>query len=359
MANLNLSHRNPLKSILLVSLAALFILGSTCLFSCENTPAGGNAGGENGENEPSKTPDPIVIETEPLPESTFVKKGVYGGFEYDLYEDYVTITRGDNSLSAPEIPETIEDTPVMSIGDSAFSSCTLLESVKLPEGLRHIGKYAFLSCTLLSEVKIPESVHEIEESAFASCSSLSKVEIFSGVKTLGVHAFADTPFLEEHKDEFVIVGDGILIGYHGDISAITIPSDVKKIASLSSCEILTSVYIPQGVTEIGDFAFAGCTNLSTILIPDSIKAIGKNAFTGCAMLTGVRLEEGVTSLGERAFSGCDNLKSVGLPASLTFIGEYLFEDTTTLETIYVAPNSFAEEHFKGTEYASLVIAEEA
>ncbi|MBR2333397.1 MAG: leucine-rich repeat domain-containing protein, partial [Rikenellaceae bacterium] len=54
--------------------------------------------------------------------------------------------------------------------------------------------------------------------------------------------------------------------------------------AFSGCKGLTSITIPDGVTEIGELAFSGCTGLTSITIPDSVTSIGENAFKGCTAL---------------------------------------------------------------------------
>ena len=73
---------------------------------------------------------------------------------------------------------------------------------------------------------------------------------------------------------------------------------------------ITSVTIPEGVTDIGWSAFEGCTGLAAITIPDSVTLIGDRAFYGCTGLTSVTIGNSVTSIGDYAFYGCKNLTSV-------------------------------------------------
>lgn len=309
------------------------------------------------KQEETKSELPPAVKTDPLPTSVFVKNGKEGAFSYDLYEDYAVVTRVDAGVTEPVIPATLEGKPVLAIGENAFISCSLMTNVTLPEGLREIGRCAFFGCPVLKEISLPESLNTIGESAFASCKSLATVSAKGGIQNMGPYVFEETAFLKNCKDSYVLFGDGLLIAYKGEGGSITLPSEVKKIVSLSACETITDLYIPTGVTEIGNFALAGCTNISRIIIPSTVTKIGDSAMLGCSMLTGVNTGEGLLSIGERAFAFCDNLKTVSFSKTVAKIGENLFESVTTLETIYVAPESFANAHFATSEYASLVKAE--
>ena len=67
------------------------------------------------------------------------------------------------------------------------------------------------------------------------------------------------------------------------------------------------VTIPEGVTEIGGYAFEGCTGLTSVTIPAGVTEIGEEAFSGCAKLTSVTIPEGATEIERSAFDGCKKL----------------------------------------------------
>ena len=148
------------------------------------------------------------------------------------------------------------------------------------------------------------------------------------------------------------------------LTSIYIPEGVTSIGERAfyNCTSLTSIYIPEGVTSIGDYAFESCYSLASVHIPKSVTSIGYGAFGDrtsltsvyipegvtsivggilydCSSLTSVHIPEGVTSIGEGAFSGCSSLTSVHIPEGVTSIGESLgdgaFQLCSSLTSIYI------------------------
>ena len=73
---------------------------------------------------------------------------------------------------------------------------------------------------------------------------------------------------------------------------------------------MTSIIIPDSVTEIGARAFANCHKLTDITIPNSVTSIGAGAFQLCFDLTSITIPKSVTSIGEKAFEGCKSLTNI-------------------------------------------------
>jgi hypothetical protein len=71
--------------------------------------------------------------------------------------------------------------------------------------------------------------------------------------------------------------------------------------------------IPDTVTQLADWSFAGCVNLKSIIIPDSVEVIGDGAFCGCENLTSIVIPSSVKSFGDRCFLSCDSLTSATVP----------------------------------------------
>lgn len=127
---------------------------------------------------------------------------------------------------------------------------------------------------------------------------------------------------------------------------VTIPATlgaypVKAIGKLvfSFYTGVTSVTIPEGVTQIGASAFSGCYALKTVSIPSSVQTIGAYGFAYCTALTAVEIPNGVQTISNSVFSGCERLATVKIPESVTVIGKEAFFGCTALTGIQVAENN--------------------
>ena len=101
---------------------------------------------------------------------------------------------------------------------------------------------------------------------------------------------------------------------------------------------ITTVYIENGVSSIGDSAFESCEALTDVTIADSVTSIGKNAFACCSGLTSVTIPSSVTSIGEYAFQYCSSLKTVTIPDGITSIKKGTFYNCTGLTDVTIGKN---------------------
>ena len=270
-----------------------------------------STGSVSGEQSASEAPDKTgPASTEPV----FVKAVGTDEYYYYVYSTYVQINiyRGDGGDVV--IPATLENLPVHIIGSDAFSGCINLTSVVIPDSVANIGSRAFDGCTNLTAVTIPDSVQEI-----------------------GVDAFCDTPWLDSFSEEFVVVGDGVLIDYNGTKTEVTIPDTVKYISSgFYGNDNITHVSIPNTVTCIGDVAFSHCMYLTEVVIPDSVIEIKNGAFWGCGNLTSVTVPNSV-----KIIDG-DALASPWLDAQteeFVIVGDGVLLDYNGTETDVVIPDT--------------------
>ncbi len=117
----------------------------------------------------------------------------------------------------------------------AFKDCDALTMIAVPGSVTYLGAAAFYCCDSLTTAIIGEGVTTIEHNAFADCPSLTMLMIPGTVERIhgyyyGHEPFKDSPWFAAQTDEFVIVGDGVLIAYNGTATDVVLPAEVKSIA---------------------------------------------------------------------------------------------------------------------------------
>ena len=278
----------------------------------------------------------------------YVSAETGGDYEYEVLEDGTAeITNYNGSDESITIPETLDGYSVASIGDSTFYGNTRLTSVTILDGITSIGNHTFNSCTSLESITIPEGVTSIGSYTFANCKSLKSITIPKGVTSIGTGVFADCKGL-------VSINVDSANECYCSVNGNLYNKDKTELIQYSNGKTETSFAIPDSVTRISGYAFAGCTSLSSATIPSSVTSIGYYAFDSCTSLTSVTIPESVTSIGEGAFDYCSNLKSVKISSSVSEIGESAFgyfwsNDTNEIEkvenfTIYGYKNTAAERY---------------
>jgi hypothetical protein len=105
---------------------------------------------------------------------------------------------------------------------------------------------------------------------------------------------------------------------------------------------LTSVRIPNNVTNIGNYAFCRCGGLTNVMIGTNVTAIGMFALSDCGRLTKITIPDSVTSIGEGVFYSCSNLTSVyfqgNAPISYPFpANDQFYADSNA--TVYYLPGT--------------------
>ena len=133
---------------------------------------------------------------------------------------------------------------------------------------------------------------------------------------------------------FLVRGGNELVGYEGEGGDIEIPEGITDVGSwaFDGNREITGVTIPQGVTTIGSLAFQYCSNLTQVSIPDSVTVIETSAFARTG-LTSVVIPGSVEELGYKAFGDCQDLASVTLEPGLTQIGNSVFEGSGLTQVV--------------------------
>jgi serine/threonine protein kinase len=306
--------------------------------------------------------------------------------------------QNNKSIKKIELPNGL-----LGIGRDAFSGCSSLEEITIPDTLLYYedlwglkGCYSIksirsnyfhsenhsvvihghlvrvLSADPLDEFSIPKNVLHVEDEAFSLC---APIRVLHYPKSLDVDPaqFAHSSIKEiDHEDasedHHCLIKNNELICFVADepidyrvpenvtrigdyafggakhLRTIIVPSSVKQLGwgCFSECYSLLEVTLPNSLDRINFYGFESCSSLERICIPDSVKSIYQSAFANCNSLEEVELGTRLQTIGDYAFENCKKLKSIKFKSSSVSIDFSAFTRCTSLETVLV-PRGKAEE----------------
>ena len=309
--------------------------------------------------------------------STHTITGTSLSYAFNYFSSIKTIsganieTLGNNSFYQVTCLETVNFPALITIGSAAFSGCTNLTGITIPDSVTSIEDSTFRNCTGLTSITIPDSVTSIGGGAFDGCTGLTSVAIGNGVTSIGNQAFRGCDLtIVTIPDSVTSIGsyafrdctgltainvtdgntaynsnNGILYNKdqtvlffcpQGKTGTVSIPSSVTTIyGAFWGCTGITSITIPDGVTSIEAGTFRNCTGLTSVTIPNSVTSIGGGAFYGCTGLTSITIPNSVTNIWQGAFQNCTGLTSVTIPSSVTGIWNTVFQGCTGLTSVTI------------------------
>ncbi|MCR4924584.1 MAG: leucine-rich repeat protein [Lachnospiraceae bacterium] len=219
----------------------------------------------------------------------------------------------------------------VSIGNEAFSGCTMLKSFSIGPNMQSIGEKAFQGCSELSSFTFDEysALTTLGDGIFANCKALADISLPTNINTIGSGAF---------------FGSGLTGSIHGNSDTGTgMFAKHPKANSLS----------------IGSYAFANCDGIEKVELydhrieftPSSGNVVG--CFKGCDALTTVELPSSSTGeVNKETFAGCDNLTSVRVNDGNAFVtmGEDSFIGVKGIYDSQTSPY-----RYKGNDECELVL----
>jgi hypothetical protein len=243
-----------------------------------------------------------------------------------------------DGLEAVVIPASVAE-----IGNTTFRDCCALVSIEVDPGngnyasedglLYDKGKTTLIACPggKTGMCIIPSSVTGIEDYAFSGCTRLQALYVPEAWEETGVWdgkcppagcsvvycRGTGTEIVDGVTWRYAIVGDSAMILEGGRADSLSVPSALGGFpvtaigdAAFAGCSGLTNVVFGFGVVDIGNRAFEGCTELAELVLPDSVERIGAWAFSGCSGLQNLDIGDGVREIGYAAFYRCTNVTSI-------------------------------------------------
>ena len=248
-------------------------------------------------------------------------KALIQGCQNTIIPDGVTVI-GSNAFNGCRFPHPISiPDSVRIVEDYAFSNCTGMPSVNLPGKLTKIGDYAFHN-TDLETVSMPKMLTEIGENAFEDCTLLKSIDIPANVSVVGDYAFKGCSGL------CTITVDEENAFYDSRMKCNAI-IEKRRGMLVAGCR---NTVIPDGVEEIGIWAFHKCRDLTEISIPVGVIVINAGAFSDSG-LRSVTVPVSVVHIHDFAFSDCESLSMVTIEGKPVIIEEEMFDNCPALRTI--------------------------
>ena len=220
-----------------------------------------------------------------------------------------------------------------SIPQNAFAFNDSLVEITLPECVTEIGGGAFNQCRYLQSVNNLGNISTIPSGCFSDCGKLQSITIPASVELIEIGAFTGCPKLTN-----IVIENGNN-NYFAENGAIYTTDGETLVAYPSASGELT---IDSSVSRIGNYAFNG-SNITSLIIPESVTEIEWSAFGGCEYLETVDIRANIGTIPEWAFGSCRNLKSITIPSSVQRIESCAFAYCQNLTDISISGNNFIVE----------------
>lgn len=268
---------------------------------------------------------------------------------------------GNYAFARTQINRIVIPDGVTEIGKYAFWECDRMSEVTLPKYLKKIEESTFEWCSCLCSIVLPSELTSIGDNAFRHCGDLTVIDLPKTLVVIGNSAFDDcdiaTIVVPENvasigKSAFANMGSLVSIEvlqgntHYCTKSNVLYTIGIDTLMTYPCKKSDKSFEVPATVEVIDEYAFANNEYIETVSLPDGLKFIGKGAFRN-STLTSVTIPEGITELNAQTFCECKFLASVTLPSTLKSINgdanffECAFKSIVLPASLeYIGPLSF-------------------
>lgn len=218
--------------------------------------------------------------------------------------------------------------------DSAFSGCDTLRKVTFPDGIEKIPVGCLCGAGGNIEVSIPDSVTIICDDAFLNC-GIEHIDLHEGIEQIGLHAFTRSG-LKEVKLPSTLTLATYSFDYCADLKKVEFAEGTEEILfrCLADSNGVEEVIIPDSVKKINNEAFIGTTALKSIKLNDGLERIGISAFEKSG-ITSIVMPDSVTDTSVGIFEDCQNLRTATIGSGDILLGSSMFAGCSSLKTVTI------------------------
>jgi len=178
--------------------------------------------------------------------------------------EFIGVEAFDNCIQLETVTFEEGTSALKEIPLGAFYGCQNLKKLTLPEGVEIIGEEAFGSLHSLEALSLPSTLKEIGPYAFWNCGTDSlSIQIPAGTEKIGTGAFDSTQWLESKTDEWVVVGNHILLRYNGYSSSPTVLDHIRYLSGAFEKSSATELSLPKNLAGICPLALEN-TSIRTV-----------------------------------------------------------------------------------------------
>jgi len=223
----------------------------------------------------------------------------------------------------------------------AFSGCSKLSSIAIPNSVLSIGSQTLDRCTSLTNVTIGTGVVYIGERAFGACSNLTSITVPASTTNIDLNAFSGSTLLAE-------INVSALNSAYSSADGVLFDKNQTTLILYPEGKFVPNYVVPNGVTNIGPRAFYFHDNLTGITLPETLTSLGDWAFAGCG-LTRLALPNSLTNIQDASyisiggpfgvFNWCTSLTNVIFGKDLAYLGTGAFTFCTSLTAVFFQGNA--------------------
>lgn len=219
----------------------------------------------------------------------------------------------DKSISGDlEIPSEFNGIKITTIPESAFSSCTAITSIKIPNTVTFIGDGAFSGCIRMESITLPFSGNSRDKmQGGGHFGRIFGTTSYTGGTKVSQAYYKESGFDAGEKNSTYYIPSGL--------KSVTL-TDATQLGygAFQNMSMLTDIHVNYDLVAVGKKAFNNCTSLREASLP-KIYGISNQCFSNCASLESFYIGPNVTTIGENAFEKCTRLSSINSQTEGDFV----------------------------------------